>query len=121
MFGSVARNEATAQSDVDVLVDFDGPATFDAFMGLKLLLEDTLRTRVDLVTRAALKPRLRPASRPSAGGSREFRDVLIHDYFGVDVDIVCDVAFVKLPAVREERGGFRDEWIDVAHALGASC
>jgi uncharacterized protein with HEPN domain len=27
------------------------------------------------------------------------RDVLIHDYFGVDLDIVCDVALVKAPAL----------------------
>jgi predicted nucleotidyltransferase len=46
-------------SDLDVLVDFEGPATFDGFMGLKFFLEDTLEVKVDLVTRAALKPRLR--------------------------------------------------------------
>jgi hypothetical protein len=59
IFGSVARGEASEASDVDVLVDFVGPATFDGYMGLKLFLEDTLGARVDLVTRAALKPRLR--------------------------------------------------------------
>jgi uncharacterized protein with HEPN domain len=30
------------------------------------------------------------------------RDVLIHDYFGVDLDIVCDVALVKAPTLRVE-------------------
>lgn len=59
MFGSVARDEARDTSDLDVLVDFVGPATFDRFMGLKLFLEDNLGLKVDLVTRAALKPRLR--------------------------------------------------------------
>jgi predicted nucleotidyltransferase len=59
VFGSVARGEATSASDLDLLVDFEGAATFDAFMGLKLFLEDALGVRVDLVTRAALKPRLR--------------------------------------------------------------
>jgi uncharacterized protein len=59
IFGSVARGEATGASDLDVLVDFTGPATFDGFMGLKLFLEDSLGVKVDLVTRAALKPRLR--------------------------------------------------------------
>lgn len=59
VFGSVVRDEATAASDLDVLVDFDGAATFDRFMGLKLFLEDSLGVRVDLVTRAALRPRLR--------------------------------------------------------------
>jgi len=59
IFGSVARGEASEASDVDVLVDFVGPATFDGYMGLKLFLEDTLGVRIDLVTRAALKPGLR--------------------------------------------------------------
>ncbi len=59
VFGSVARGEATAASDLDVLVDFDGPATFDRFMGLKVFLEDSFGTKVDLVTRPALKPRIR--------------------------------------------------------------
>ena len=59
VFGSVARGEALDTSDLDVLVDFVGPATFDGFMGLKIFLEDCLGVRIDLVTRAALKPRLR--------------------------------------------------------------
>jgi hypothetical protein len=59
VFGSVARGEASDASDLDVLVDFVGGATFDGYMGLKLFLEDNLGVRVDLVTRSALKPRLR--------------------------------------------------------------
>ena len=60
VFGSVARGEAGPESDVDILVEFEGRATFDRYMGLKLFLEDLLSRRVDLVTRKALKPRLRP-------------------------------------------------------------
>jgi predicted nucleotidyltransferase len=56
LFGSVARNESSHDSDVDVLVEFESPATFDAYMDLKFFLEDLLKTRVDLVTRRALKP-----------------------------------------------------------------
>lgn len=59
MFGSVARGEDRPDSDVDILVDFAGPPTFDDFMGLKLYLEDLLGRRVDLVTRNALRARLR--------------------------------------------------------------
>lgn len=59
VFGSVARGEATEASDLDVLVDFVGPATFDGFMGLKLFLEDSLGVKTDLVTRPALRSRLR--------------------------------------------------------------
>ena len=60
LFGSAARGEAHAGSDVDVLVEFEGPATFDRYFELKFLLEDVLGRRVDLVTRRALKPALRP-------------------------------------------------------------
>ena len=60
VFGSVARGEARTDSDIDVLVEFDGPPTFARFMDLKALLEDTLGAQVDLVTRAALRSQLRP-------------------------------------------------------------
>jgi Predicted nucleotidyltransferases len=59
LFGSVARDQAGADSDLDVLVEFEGRATFDRYMGLKLFLEDLIGCRVDLVTRKALRPRLR--------------------------------------------------------------
>jgi predicted nucleotidyltransferase len=42
------------------LVEFDGAPTFDLFMDLKFFLEDPLSRRVDLVTRAALRPKMRP-------------------------------------------------------------
>lgn len=61
VFGSVARGEAAPGSDVDILVDFDGPADFDRFMDLKERLEAALGVRVDLVTRKALRPALRDA------------------------------------------------------------
>ena len=60
LFGSFARGRPTPDSDVDLLVDFGGPATFDQYMGLKLYLEDLLGTQVDLVTRGGLRPRIRP-------------------------------------------------------------
>lgn len=60
LFGSVARDEAGADSDVDVLVEFDGPVTLDRYMGLKFHLEDVLGARVDLVTTSGLKARARP-------------------------------------------------------------
>ena len=60
LFGSVARDEGRPDSDVDVLVEFDGPTTFDGHMGLLVFLEDLLGRRVDVVTVKGLKPRLRP-------------------------------------------------------------
>lgn len=58
LFGSFARNEAGADSDVDLLVDLDHH-TFDRYMDLKFWLEDLLGHRVDLVLAERLKPRIR--------------------------------------------------------------
>ena len=56
LFGSAARDEMRPDSDVDVLVDFDGPATFDGYFELKDYLEGLLCRPVDLVTDKGLKP-----------------------------------------------------------------
>ena len=50
IFGSVARGEDKADSDVDILVEFEGRATFDRFMDTKYFLEELLGRKVDLVT-----------------------------------------------------------------------
>jgi uncharacterized protein len=50
VFGSMARGDDQEESDVDVLVTFEGKTTFDNFMGLKLHLEDLFGRRVDLLT-----------------------------------------------------------------------
>ncbi len=60
LFGSVARGEATEDSDVDLLVAFDGPPTFSGFMALKIFIEDLLSVRVDLVTETGLREGVRP-------------------------------------------------------------
>ena len=60
LFGSTARDSATAGSDVDVLVAFDGPATSARYFGVQFYLEDLLGCPVDLVTDKALRPELRP-------------------------------------------------------------
>ncbi len=59
VFGSVARDEARPDSDVDILVEFQGPATFNSYMDLKFFLEDLLGRPVDLVTRKSIRPRLK--------------------------------------------------------------
>ncbi len=60
LFGSAARDEMHEKSDIDVLVEFNKPATFDGYMGLKSYLADLIGKKVDLVTASGLKPRARP-------------------------------------------------------------
>ncbi len=60
VFGSMARDAAGADSDVDVLVAFDGPATSERYFGVLFYLEDLLGRPVDLVTEKALRAELRP-------------------------------------------------------------
>ncbi len=59
LFGSAARDEARADSDVDILVDFALPPTLDAYMDLKWRLEEILTAKVDLVTRGAVRAALK--------------------------------------------------------------
>lgn len=56
LFGSVARDEAGPDSDVDLLVEFDETPGLIAFVQLEQLLSDLLGAKVDLVMRSALKP-----------------------------------------------------------------
>jgi uncharacterized protein len=58
VFGSMARGDDREGSDVDILVTFEGRATFDNFMGLKLDLEDLLGRPVDLLTPKCLGPEM---------------------------------------------------------------
>jgi len=60
VFGSTARDEAQPESDVDILVSFDGPATSQKYFGVQFHLEDVLGCPVDLVTEKALRQELRP-------------------------------------------------------------
>lgn len=60
LFGSAARGEASAASDLDFLVEFERKS-FDTYMDLKFLLEDAFGRRVDLVLADSIKPRLREA------------------------------------------------------------
>ena len=60
LFGSVARDEARDDSDVDLIVAFERPPGFKRLMRLRFFLEDLLERRVDLVTEDGLHERLRP-------------------------------------------------------------
>lgn len=66
LFGSTVRDTARPDSDVDVLVSFDGPATAKRYFGVQFYLEDLLGCPIDLVTDKALRPQLRPYVEASA-------------------------------------------------------
>lgn len=60
LFGSTVRDEARSDSDIDIVVSFDGPATSKRYFGVQFLLEDELGQAVDLITDKAMRPELRP-------------------------------------------------------------
>ena len=60
LFGSTVRDAARVDSDIDILVSFDGPATSQRYFGVQFFLEDLLGRPVDLVTDKALRRELRP-------------------------------------------------------------
>lgn len=66
LFGSRARDQAREDSDVDVLVGFDGPSNSARYFGVQFYLEDLLGCPVDLVSDNALRPQLRDALKRDA-------------------------------------------------------
>jgi predicted nucleotidyltransferase len=67
-FGSIARGDASPNSDIDILVELDAPS-FDHYMDLKFYLEEKSGRSVDLVLKGSLKPAVRERI------LREVRDV----------------------------------------------
>lgn len=59
LFGSYARNEATENSDIDILVEFEKPVGFE-FIDLAIELEEMLHQKVDLVSKKGLKSTILP-------------------------------------------------------------
>jgi predicted nucleotidyltransferase len=58
-FGSIVRGELTDESDIDILIEFEGRKSLLDLAGLKLDLEDALERRVDLLTYRSLHPMLK--------------------------------------------------------------
>jgi len=59
IFGSYARNEQTAKSDIDILVDFEDEGIgFFKFIDLEDFLNNLTGIKIDLVCKDALKPRI---------------------------------------------------------------
>jgi uncharacterized protein len=68
LFGSVARGSATAESDIDIMLDLDLDAVGDVYdyVGLKDYVASLFPGPVDVVNRAGLKPFLRPPAEAEA-------------------------------------------------------
>ncbi|MGV8127650.1 MAG: nucleotidyltransferase family protein [Methanothrix sp.] len=59
IFGSFVRGEEKDTSDLDILVELERPVGLIKFVGLRNYLSDELGEKVDLVTKSALKPRIK--------------------------------------------------------------
>ena len=60
LYGSFARDEATPESDVDVLVEFQAPPDWRRYFGVQFYLEDLLGRTVDLAAPGEVRRELRP-------------------------------------------------------------
>jgi predicted nucleotidyltransferase len=63
LFGSQARGDHRADSDIDIVIEIDADAVGGVwqYSGLKSFVDELFDTPVDVVNRASLKPQLRPA------------------------------------------------------------
>ncbi len=59
LFGSIVRGESTEESDVDLLIEFEGRKSLLDLAGLKLELQELLKKKVDVVTYKSLHPLLK--------------------------------------------------------------
>ncbi|WP_426438182.1 nucleotidyltransferase family protein [Bradyrhizobium genosp. P] len=61
LFGSTARDEAHAKSDLDLFIDYDSRSRFNALdlVATKRLLEESFGVEIDLTTRKGLHPLIR--------------------------------------------------------------
>ncbi len=60
LFGSFARDQATENSDIDILVQFNAPATSKGYFGTLFYIEDLLGRTVDLATNKSLRSEILP-------------------------------------------------------------
>jgi predicted nucleotidyltransferase len=60
LFGSTVRDEASDDSDIDVLVEFEGGETYRNYFALQFFLEDNLHPKIDLVCMDAVRPQIKP-------------------------------------------------------------
>ncbi len=59
LFGSVVRGEATEESDIDILVEFEGRKSLLDLAGLQIEIQELLGKKVDVLTYGSLHPLLK--------------------------------------------------------------
>ena len=59
LFGSIVRDEFTEESDVDILIEFNGTKSLLDLARLKIELEEALKCKVDILTYKSLHPLLK--------------------------------------------------------------
>jgi len=59
IFGSVARGEATEESDIDIVIEFEGRKSLLDLVDLKLELQELLGKKVDVITYNSINPLLK--------------------------------------------------------------
>lgn len=78
IFGSYARGEATDESDIDVLVDFQEGATLLEWSGLNQFLEEVFAKKIDCVPFDSMREELRPYIMKDLKYMREYK-LFLHD------------------------------------------
>lgn len=59
LFGSVVRGEAAEESDIDILVEFEGRKSLLDLAGLQIEIQELLGKKVDVLTYGSLHPLLK--------------------------------------------------------------
>lgn len=59
LFGSIAREEPTSESDIDLLIEFEGRKSLLDLAALKIELQELLKKKVDVLTYKSIHPLLR--------------------------------------------------------------
>ena len=60
LYGSFARDQATSESDIDILVEFEAPPDWRRYFGAQFYLEELLGRTVDLAAAGEVRPEIRP-------------------------------------------------------------